>query len=943
MTFLQRQHIRRLLVIGFLGLYLSIFTIEVFSDEPTPGAIQAAIEGLGADRWADREDASQRILGWGEAALEALERASTHPDPEVRSRSRWLLSVIAPPTFRVDLLCLTPPEGENDPFSLLQPREWLTLTLENRSEGQGVTTIPGGNGRRLGVMVTGENEPYSVEVIFFSPQRPSRVSRIMQPDLPTLIVEEEEITIEDANGKTRLETRLGIWIGLLSLGKGNTQGTESLPAVERIKSVLEEKLQTETSPDPSLYSIAGKWGLLDSIASTAPTPRAPLELLAARLRGGDLRALNILDETLARHLDGIDQIPREILDPLPALLTHWGSEKGAELLLRHLPDFSYWQQHLGYAALSRQLLNPLFVENWGKRTLEAILESQSLTSLQWNDPRLANLLEELEARLPVEAFQEALMPRLTEALAADSSQSINRIRVLHRILLASIRKAPVDPEKWLAPVRELVRTLHAEEAFGIIIDSWQKGQLEEAQWKVSIEALASSLLVKDTNVLYRTRRLAERLLSSSRLEVSQRRVLLDGFLKLLESSPDPQRATLDLILSKNIGPLDEVTSRGLRTLDSPKWKKRIEKWRKAIAERPPEQLWEEPESASRKVRLTVVDIKIDDEKNTSSLIRLDQKELRVGIPLVAIGADGSDETLLLEEIQYGAVPNALRLSRAALLYPGRPHLQRLRPRWRSWSQRLTSETLGPASVASSRTVRYESLLLLGGDIPSEELLPPLSEGEEGWGQLQARLITDLGELSGADRKPHLDIITRLRLRSALNVLAELYEENQTTSLARALFSLGDDRGRFNLIKSLDSLERNASRDAITLLEELIRNGDREATEKLIGWLESPPRALTVQLPVLLRSLELVLTHRSQSGEIDEKKLRKVLVGLLDQERLIGTVIPLLRRITGQDHGYYDTLSITDVEERRRAQAEVVGLWKEWWQEQQGDPEAPEER
>ena len=882
-------------------------------------------------------------MGWGEIVIDALEGAASHPDPEVRSRARWLLSVIAPPIYQVDLLCLSPPAGVNDPFAPLAEREWLTLTLENRAEGQGVTTLPGGTGRRLGVVVTGDEAPFGVEVVFFSAQRSSSVSRALDPEIPTLIVEDEEITIEDANGKTRIETRPGIWIGLLSVRKGKRREPQEESVVERVRRRVLDSLSSGRPPSRGLLIIAGSWGLLDALPDGESIPEARLDLLAARLRGGDFEVLEILEESLGKHLDGSEPIERESFDRLPALLTRWGSPTGTKLLLRHFPDFSYWQQHLGYAALAKQLENSSFVGEWGRQILEALLDSQSLTSLQWTDARLASLVEELERRLPVDQFQEALLPRLVEALDVDSSQSHGRVRVINRVLLASDRRSPMKTSLWIAPVRDLVRTLHAEEAFGVIIDSWQRQQVGEEEWQASVQALASALLIKDTNVLYRARRLSERLLSCPQLAPPQRRLLLGGILGLLESSPNPQRASLDLILSKYIGPVDETTPRELRLLQEKPWEKRIALWKEAIAQRPEEELWQEPESASRKVRLTVVDLRIDDEKHTSRLIRIAQKELQIGVPVVAVGADGGDESLLLEEIQYGALPSALRLSRAALLYVGRPHLQRLRPRWRSWSQRLTSETLGAASVASSRTIRFESLLLLDGDIGSEEMPPPLADGAAGWDQLQARLIAKLAELSISERKAHLEIITRLRIKLALEQLRELYDKAPTLPLARALLSLGDDRGRAKLLKSLDTLERNASRDAITVLEELVRIGDRDAIEKLIGWLESPPRALRVQLPILLRSLELVLTHRTQTGDIEEAKLLGVLVGLLDQDRLIGTVVPLLRRMTGQDHGYYDTLSITDVEERRSAQTEVVGLWRDWWGKQGSAPGTSERR
>ncbi len=69
-----------------------LVTAEAFGQRPSDPS--ALVEQLGADRYADREEAATALLGLGRTALPSLKQASGHSDPEVRKRSVDLLRQI---------------------------------------------------------------------------------------------------------------------------------------------------------------------------------------------------------------------------------------------------------------------------------------------------------------------------------------------------------------------------------------------------------------------------------------------------------------------------------------------------------------------------------------------------------------------------------------------------------------------------------------------------------------------------------------------------------------------------------------------------------------------------------------------------------------------------------------------------------------------------------
>src|SRR5262249_8719699 len=65
--------------------------IEMRAAAPDTAVIERLVQQLGSDDFHERETASQRLESIGAPALEALRKAATNDDPEVRHRARKLI------------------------------------------------------------------------------------------------------------------------------------------------------------------------------------------------------------------------------------------------------------------------------------------------------------------------------------------------------------------------------------------------------------------------------------------------------------------------------------------------------------------------------------------------------------------------------------------------------------------------------------------------------------------------------------------------------------------------------------------------------------------------------------------------------------------------------------------------------------------------------------
>lgn len=87
-----------LAVLWAAALWTAGWRTAAAAEEPDPSAeaAQAAalVEQLGANRFAERERAQRALVRLGLPALEALEAAAEHADPEIRRRARAVLAIV---------------------------------------------------------------------------------------------------------------------------------------------------------------------------------------------------------------------------------------------------------------------------------------------------------------------------------------------------------------------------------------------------------------------------------------------------------------------------------------------------------------------------------------------------------------------------------------------------------------------------------------------------------------------------------------------------------------------------------------------------------------------------------------------------------------------------------------------------------------------------------
>ena len=218
------------------------------------------------------------------------------------------------------------------------------------------------------------------------------------------------------------------------------------------------------------------------------------------------------------------------------------------------------------------------------------------------------------------------------------------------------------------------------------------------------------------------------------------------------------------------------------------------------------------------------------------------------------------------------------------------------------------------------------------------------ESEPSWDAIEETLLTQLNSPQQTTRNTVIDIVTTLQLESARELLITLWEQSQSEAVARALLVLGDLRGRELLFRGIQVLEQRATREAQKSMEQLLLLGDLETVDLVLGWLETPSsernRILENQLPVALRAIESWVASHANEGNFPRERLLAVLVQRCDTRNLRNYSIPLLRRLTGADMGWWNTFSITDTRERTTAQEEIAERWKDWWKrrsERSADP------
>ena len=116
-----------------------------------------------------------------------------------------------------------------------------------------------------------------------------------------------------------------------------------------------------------------------------------------------------------------------------------------------------------------------------------------------------------------------------------------------------------------------------------------------------------------------------------------------------------------------------------------------------------------------------------------------------------------------------------------------------------------------------------------------------------------------------------------------------------------------------------------------MLVDLLSAGIEGAVEPALDWVKAAhPRAGSPY--TLVQALDHAFSDPRFAGKLDEENLFEVLIGALDSRSLKNVVVPILRRRTGRDFGFYDAFQIQDSAERVEAQEECYENWRRWWQD-----------
>lgn len=882
------------------------------------------IADLGADDWARREEAARRILEAGPQAVEALRTTLLDPDPEIRARAKELLAILSPPILHLDVIRV----GNLTDSSLLRPRDEITGTTIRFHQSNLLQTSVSSRKeeRRIQAQIRGTEPPYSAEILFPGINTASITgppARGVEPGIPWIIFSEERVVMEKALGTTRTDGELATWVALLS--DDLDEASVSLTPEERIARAVKATLPE--SDDPLLVQLAGVWEQVGPIPIPSPTsdPRLRDAAMVARLCRQDPQAKVELAQLVSHHLDGTDVISIERVDALIAPLIEAGIEGSIGLFVQHRGDLSPWRQHLSWLALQNQIENQEFVRNHGSELVEAILSPEALPVHRWSDSRMASLWTSLHRALPTDQWVEVLSGRIADALAQDIAQSSGRIPLVLGTLAYLSNRSVSLPGGWHTAVTRLLATQHAEIALGIISAQHSHVGLSDEIWLEVVEQIGVGLSSTDSTISFRVRTSVTRLAGFDFLTTTVRRALMEMLAATLSDGAPNHRSTAEQLLSKGIGGEPQPRQ---RTKSNDYFEKRAAYWQERLKGLPDEELYPVKEDGEW-VRLSMADVRIDPQGETLPL-RVQSLVLKTGHREFQTGDAGADESI---EISVGT-GNTYRISGSILLFQDRPVLARLRPKWRRWAHRYNSSRLGAESAEIRSNISYQTLVLLN---PLDD---ETGQAQEGWNQsmtwddLEKSILDSLDSKVRTTRLAAIEIVSTLKLTSALDQLISIWEKSPDDVTARALLVLGDLRGKYMLISVLKTLETRVTRDAQKALEQLILIGDPTAVNQVLSWLEVPlaqrNRVLENQLPMALRALETLISNERDQDVIPRERLLQALVQRTDTRNLRSYAIPMLRRLTGVDLGWWNTFSLTDTQERNTAQQEIADLWKGWW-------------
>lgn len=910
-------------MLSCLFLYCLLFTAEPAHLDQNDDLL-TWIADLGADDWARREEATRRILEAGPDAVQPLRKTLLDPDPEIRARAKELLALLSPPILHLDVVRI----ANLSESSLLSPRDEITGTTIRFHQSNLIQTSVSSQReeRRIQAEIRGTEPPYSVEILFPGINTASisgPPARGVSPGIPWVIFTEERVVMEKALGKTETNGQLATWVALLS--DNLDEKAITLSPQQRISEAITKELPT--SQDSHLMKLAGVWQQIESIPALPANaePRFRDAALIAQICRKNSQAHEELSQLVVNHLDGTEMISTERVDALIPSLIAARTEGSIDLFIRHCGDLSPWSQHLTWLALQNRIQDPEFVQTHGKKLIEAVLSPEALPVLRWTNSRMASLWTVLQEVIPADIWVEVLSDRIDDALAEDIAQASGRIPLLLGTLCYLSNRSKALPPDWEEPVAKLLSTQHSEIALGVFTAQNRYSSLPDKTWLLAIEALAIGVKSTESTVSFRVRASLSKFSKFDFFPNHVRKAFLMMLAKTIVEGAINQQSQADQLLSNGTG--GEAPPRP-RSKGPDHYEKRSKYWQKRLKEIPDDELYRTTELGNW-VQLSMADIRIDPNGEMIPL-RAQRLTLQTGQKVIQIGDEGEDESIQIEN----SASNTFRLSGSVLLFEDRPILSRLRPRWRRWAHRFNSTRLGPESAEIRSNISYQTLVLLN---PVDEETGSTQQGWDRsvtWHDFETSILEALQSENRSTRLAAIDIVTTLKLPSALEPLIELWEESPHESIAGALLVLGDTRGKERLISTLKVLETRITRDAQKALEQLLAIGEPSTIDLVLGWLELEPdernRTLENQLPRALQSLEALLAKEQYRELIPRERLISALVHRTDTRNLRNFAIPMLRRLTGIDLGWWNTFSITNTSERTSAQEEVAELWKDWW-------------
>ena len=943
--------------VGFLLLGSLLLGSVAFAvaDSPAEGAPAAAdapvldaeslatqIAALGSEHWEDREIATNALLALGPAIAPALKEHRESPDPEIRSRVIWLLSVLLPPNFQVELVRVagSPP----------QPVEWCRVAVPEREPVELDSLAADGIGRGFRITVGGERPPHRLEIEVTTDRGAVELSGSVPLETLTLLEREEELTSEEFLGRRHISRAPGAWIARIERFEGPPP-SESWPDVATIERWLTEELDQTLARDDDRaiaegIAVAESLELFDRIPTSESIPvRARRAAQLARLRGGDQKALLPLYEHLMSHLEGgilldvaeIDQLAR-------AVLKHGGEDwtivlPALDLLLDRFSEEPLWRQHQTAGVLRERLGEPAFLEAHGLHILDALLDRAKLDGIHFEDPLIVALYFDLERRIDPEVFSQHFRTDLAIRLGSGRGAGATRVRSMLRLLHTTLRRHPIPTEEWLPPLRRLLATSYSEDVFALLLDRRNAGVLTEDDWRTVWESIANQLSIPDAGGLYRARNSLSKLIQDPALSAEDRRTLWIEQLRAYALEGQNLRSTIDSELRKQFGDLE---SRPPQHDDDDGWFARGEQWRKHLKELEEEVFALETPEESDALWLTVADVRLHPSGGGVDLIDCRSELVTVGSMPIEIGADLDDRTIRLE--RYGSPRTEMyRLNPGAMLNVDRPSSRsRMRRYWNHRQWVLSENRINMIASDQSGSVVFETLLFLesvpsGGsddpaDVPviSEDLLPSAEDpAEVAYEKLGKRIVAKFPHATQRFRGEFLRTIGKFRIEAAKEPLGAMFDENPEIELAKALLGLGDLRGRELLLDSVEPGDRRS----IEILTTLLAAGVGEAIDPALEWIEKAGQRGSSPYQ-LLRALDTAFSDPRFSDHLDEERFLEVLVGALDLRALQNAVVPILRTRTGLDFGYYDTHQIKDRQERIAAQEECYDSWRTWWAERE---------